>query len=400
MIQRRFGFSLLELSVVMVVLSLIAGFGINMGAGALKAADRVTTQERLNTIKIALDSFAKTNGYLPCPADRQWRLTDANFGVEVRVGTYTGSLSGNPVCGNSGTSLVQVGASAGRVFIGGIPTRTLGLPDAYAGDAWGSKFTYAVSAPHTADILSYYRNDTAGNGTGQISIRYGDRSGTNYSLTTITQNTGDPASTTLLPSISSLTPGTPTHAATYAVVSHGRDRRGAFPLNGSAVPVGRYCIATTDNTSPMPCNTNASKNLCNDIENCSDAVPTMDASETTGGTVFYDTAFNDGDNAAQYFDDYIVWGTNTQMRAPIQYDYYEGTGECGAGTACNLWCAECENPYPRNIAHTPSSATFTTPILCHKFITTVYGFSGSCRAQCSWGGVREDSTPDIYTVCP
>jgi len=40
------GYTLLELSVVLLVLALIAGFGISLGQNIMQGSDRITTQQR------------------------------------------------------------------------------------------------------------------------------------------------------------------------------------------------------------------------------------------------------------------------------------------------------------------------------------------------------------------
>ena len=83
----RRGFSLLELSVALVVVALVVGFGVTGGKNALEGSDRVTTQQRLAVIKKALDNYARLNGYLPCPARRDLTPSNASFGVESRAGS-------------------------------------------------------------------------------------------------------------------------------------------------------------------------------------------------------------------------------------------------------------------------------------------------------------------------
>jgi prepilin-type N-terminal cleavage/methylation domain-containing protein len=414
----RRGFSLLELSVVIGIISLIAGAGISLGSGALQAADRVATQERLNTIKLALDSYARTYGYLPCPYDRALVPSSANFGRESRGAPSTSCTASSPgVIGIPGTP---------TMYIGGIPVRTLGLPDSYAGDAWGGKLTYAVTAAHVANAAGYATGD------GVLEVRYGDKTGTNYSTTTRRRTisytgaadagggntnftvgtdpttsidgqyvhvysagnpqvykgsyvgTRDDATTVTLTGLAwsandtgTLTWQEPGPAASYVVVSHGPDGRGAFPLNGAAVPGVKLCnTSATANTSPPPCTSSASTQ-CNDIPNCDD----------TDG-VFYDTAYNDAANPAQYFDDYIVWGSNAWARTAANPVLYES-----CNTECEGWCAECTNNYPGDFAITALGVSIADPVLCKKVI---YSESSLCNASCFWSGTAGGA----YQPCP
>jgi prepilin-type N-terminal cleavage/methylation domain-containing protein len=321
----RAGFTLLELAVVLGIIALVLAFGLSTGTDAIGSAQKVNTQQRLKTIQLALESYVATNGYLPCPFDRALTPSSNGFGVEARLA--------NTKCSTSGTGLVALPNAAGaQGYIGGIPVRTLGLPDSFAADAWHNKFTYAVSAPHVSGPSSYATKDPT------ITIYYGDRTGTHYAITT-TNNLDVGA------------------GATYAVVSHGPDGRGAFTQDGGTVP-----NSCTDGGR-------------NDYENCDDA--NLD---------FYDTDYNDGVNTAQYFDDYIVWGSNGLRRAPAMANPYAGQGACAAG--CESWCAPCSGTVP----HLPTDpANITGPVLCRKVITS----TAPCTATCVWSG----TTPSGYVRC-
>lgn len=262
--SRRQGFSLLELAVVIGILSLIVAFGFNLSINAVEGADRLATQERLTLIKRALEQYGEEQGYLPCPARRDYiPSSHATFGDEQRSGTS---------CATAGSGVVQVTVDDDSIFIGSLPTKTLGLPDAYAGDGWGNKFTYAVSAGHVGEGNSYLLND------GPITVRYGDRTGTNYAITTQRDGTAGPA-------------------AIYVVVSHGPDGKGAWPMSGTSAAVD--CGASGNN----------------DVENCDD-----------DDFTFYDTAYNDGTTEASFFDDYVVWGSNAldRMEMPSAVVYCPG----------------------------------------------------------------------------
>lgn len=434
-IVRRRGFSMLELSVVLGIISLIAGVGMTMATGALKAADRVTTQERLNTIKLALDSHLKTYGYLPCPANRTLVPSDTNFGVEDR-NNYV----------NPGTSCTAVGLGglvlSGTAAIGGVPVRTLGLPDSYAGDAWGNKLTYAVTHALVSDPTRAATRQgglTIRSGTIASPINlstprmtlpstippvgpevYGTGSSGAGARLTVTFNaipavsgvianaftnpyvvhvksTSHNGSTTVytgtaltatqvtlnMPWVANDTdiqlewqePGT---AAAYAVVSHGPDGRGAFPMSGTSVPAKKRCNNDAGaNTSPPPCTDNTML-TCIDIRNCDD-----DAS-------FFDTTYNDGTTAATYFDDYVVWGSNANLRTATNTTQYS---TCPVGV-CESWCAACTTNFPGG-GTTPPTSTLSpsNTTLCKKVVTTN---ASSCGAYCFWSV----TTASGYQKCP
>jgi prepilin-type N-terminal cleavage/methylation domain-containing protein len=394
-LSRRAGFSLMELSIVLLIIALVGGAGLGMATNALKAADRISTQEKLATIKLALDSHGKTYGYLPCPASFTLTPTSTSFGMESR--------SGPPGTACTIAAPGVVGAASNTVIIGAVPVRTLGLPDSYAGDAWGSKLTYAVGSLMVAGPNSYTSS------AGSLSVRSGNR-GTFYSVTqrrnslaytsvatsgglidiTFASPHGIGAPGTLImhvagtvysgsytissiPSATRLVlagtvfsatdTGTVTWqdggaAASFVVLSHGADRRGAYPLNGSAIPAAGIC---TGAGAPEPC---ASLTTCIDIENCNHS-----------DEIFYDTTFNDGPIAAQYFDDYVAWGSNELYRTTANPTLY--AAGCPTGT-CEAWCAKCSTHYPGGTTTPPTGGN-----LCRKVISSN---ATACEATCFWGG--------------
>lgn len=435
----RRGFSLLELSVVIGIIALVAGVGMTMAMGALKAADRVTTQERLNTIKLALDSFMKTYGYLPCPFDRALLPSVTAYGVAQHSGTS---------CATNAPGLQLLASPI--VAFGGVPVRTLGLPDSYASDAWGNKFSYGVTAALTSEPTRALTR------AGEIVMKFGS-SGTNYNInfrrgSTTYSNPADNGGLVRLDiaSSSNLTfgaGGSVVHVrsnnpstgvsgsykdntlgvgpritltgstwsggytgdtgtiewlysgtnASYVVISHGPDGRGAFPTDGTAVPTLKKCNNdAVANTSPPPC-TDSSNSNCRDIENCETGIaPATNPLDN----VFYDTTYNDGTNDTVYFDDYVVWGSNALYRAPVNASLYtSATSNCPTGI-CEAWCAACVINYP----HTALGGTTTIPPtaalttvdsirLCKKVITSN---ATDCKASCFWSGL--DATTDYK--CP
>ena len=413
---RHFGFSILELAVVLGVIALIAGAGISMATGALKAADRVTTQERLNTIKAALDSYGKTYGYLPCPASRILTPSSPLFGVESRAGA---------TCTTVATGVFQQGTA----WLGAVPVRTLGLPDNYAWDAWNGKLSYAVPNLMITSPTRYYQvpsgmiirggdrtnfysftnrvvsstGGTAQNNGGTLRVDMGFAHGitansivhlqsTNYRgsyvATAVGTNTLDFAGVPFTSAdtgikISYSLIGA---AAAFVVVSHGPDGRGAFAANGTSIPANKLCnTSATANSSPAPCTSSATAS-CIDIENCND------------DSTFFDSTYNDGTQPSLYFDDYIVWGSNQNFRFPIDPTLYTttftapATSACPAGT-CEAWCAACITNYPGGGTTVPPAIFTSATVLCRKIITSS---ATTCNASCFWGGV----TATGFLKCP
>lgn len=320
--RTRSAFSLLELAVVLTILSVVVVFGLDIGRDAMRGADRLQTQEKLSVIQRALDQFAAQNGYLPCPALRSATPSTTVapvFGVESRTGTTGCTVTGDIT-------------SSGGVLVGMVPVRTLSLPDTYASDAWGNKILYGVSSAHTNSVSAY-----AGT-TGSIIMKSGTVSGTNYNITA-----------QLSDAAGALTEGA---GAIYVVVSHGPDGKGAYPLFSASAAVACGSTATlTDN------------------ENCN------------GDATFYDSDYNEGSQAASFFDDYVVWGSNQLQRYPSGSNPgYPAS--CASG--CDPWCAPCS---------LDTGANGSPRKLCEKFITS----TSPCRATCIWGG---QTSGGQFDPCP
>lgn len=317
------GFSLLELSVVLVVISIIMVFGLDIATSAMRGSDRIATQERMVAIQKALDGFVRANGYLPCPYSRSIVPGSASYGVENR------NSATRTECFSDGAGMVRIGSNPSG-YIGGVPVRTLGLPDSYGGDAWGNKFTYAVSGAQIASASSYREVDSA------LAVRTGDRTGTNYMVTTGRTDADGNGSLD------------PAAGASYVIISHGPDGKGAFPLYGTSATV--------------PCGSSSN----NDVENCDD-----------GNLIFYDSLYNDGNTATTFFDDYVVWGSNSLQRSPTPDG---GIGNGCSGT-CALWCAPCDPVYlPLNEPYT----------LCKRTLVN----ASPCRALCEY------AYPEQNIPCP
>ena len=132
-LRKHDGFSLVEIAVVMIIISiLIAVIAVPL-ATQVEQQRTIETNKQLELIKEALVGYALSNSRLPCPA------TDG-----VVYGTTNTNGSENPVGG---------GAAAGcAVKIGFLPAVTMGVSpvdsNGFALDAWGSpanRIRYAVA---------------------------------------------------------------------------------------------------------------------------------------------------------------------------------------------------------------------------------------------------------------
>jgi len=208
----RAGFSLIFVAILLTVAALImVSFlpGREAGDNTKKAASSV---QKLEKVEEAMRGFMASHGRRPCPAQGSYQLGQANFGLEAaNPGSCTGGTPAAPLGPDSGTS---------EVVAGTIPTRSLGLPDDYAFDEWGRRFTYVVDKRATAR-------------------------GSCVSLEALNPTTFIPTGHGDVNIESATTGGTVLDQTMYAYISHGPDGYGAFPAQGSTV-AGRIFTGSAD----------------------------------------------------------------------------------------------------------------------------------------------------------
>lgn len=127
--SRFSGFTLIELSIVLVIIAIIAGSVLSIGTYQTETAKIEQTQEKLKAVQEALAAYVMINGALPCPADGELAETNASYALaDCTAGT-------------------QIAAE--NMYVGVVPARTLELPDEFVLDGWGKRITYAVHEDFT-----------------------------------------------------------------------------------------------------------------------------------------------------------------------------------------------------------------------------------------------------------
>jgi prepilin-type N-terminal cleavage/methylation domain-containing protein len=180
------GFSLVELTVVLVIVALLSG-GLMFGLSAQRETAALQDARRqLDTVREALLGFAMANGRLPCPAPANLPNTDANAGKAPA-----------PPCDTA----LQHGV---------LPWVTLGVPET---DPWGNRLTYFGSNRFTAALT----------GGAQASF---------------TMSTGVPPDNAGLADIRNLAGSTVAIETGAVVVSHGVNGAGAYRPDGSKIADG------------------------------------------------------------------------------------------------------------------------------------------------------------------
>ncbi len=145
------GFTLIELSMVLVILAILTAMGLVASMGALESAQRAANERRMDEIESALMTFRLANNRMPCPGQLGLPGGDSQFGKE---GTTTNPVSSLDVAGSNCIQAASPSAnfywnssnSAGVTVEGAVPVRALNLPDDFVRDAWGREYSYAVDA--------------------------------------------------------------------------------------------------------------------------------------------------------------------------------------------------------------------------------------------------------------
>jgi prepilin-type N-terminal cleavage/methylation domain-containing protein len=233
------GFTLLEMAIVIIIGGVLLSFLGTALLAYLKQSRIETTEFRLAKIQEAMTQYLSVNGHYPCVANRNLGADDAQFGRMVTANCDVGGSF-------TGTN-VTTGRAGIRVRIGAVPTRTLNLPDEMIADAWGHKFTYAVTAPQATNLQ--YTADG-----GAISVI-------------------DGAGNSLV---------NPNSTAHYVVVSHGETGDGGYPVINATSP-------------SVPCRTAAL-----DGANCDNS-----------DAIFRSTLVTSEATVANFYDDYVYFQGQT-----------------------------------------------------------------------------------------
>lgn len=134
------GFSLIELSVVLVVIGLLMGASASLVQPYVDSYRYDSTKIKMERIADALAMYVQTHYSVPCPASVNPGTEP--FGTPMGSGTDGANLDAK--CPTSGTSLER----------GIIPFNTLGLTEDQVKDAYGNYITYVVPA-----VWNRYKNN-------------------------------------------------------------------------------------------------------------------------------------------------------------------------------------------------------------------------------------------------
>jgi len=324
--KQQQGYSLLELSVVMLIIALVAGAGLLTLMRSLEKKQQDLTDFRLRVLQESLYKYRLAYNRLPCPANLTLSLTSNVMGVEAAnpgrcvggspAANFSTSATVPGVFFTNGSPVVQVTSvstfslSAGmylsngtyitgggttirsidsdtqitlampatltgtnqvayvNIAAGAVPVRTLGLSDDFAVDGWGRRFTYAVSVPFTASSTFTKAFDAIPVSDVKQRIRI----------------------------VSTGTTNKVTNAA-YAIISYGKNGHGAYTRNGGTT---RFNANSSNTDEQINCDCNNAAVAANSVvfTRIVQKLPTENSSS------FYDS-----------FDDIVVFATRQDLRS-------------------------------------------------------------------------------------
>jgi len=192
----RRGFTLIELTVVLTIISVMVGGSLVLLVTSTQQAAFNSTVATMDAIEKALLNYSAAFSRIPCPSSLTALSGSASYGIEA--GTTAGGV-GTGECVTGMTPAANYEAASSGAEEGGVPTRALRLPDSYMYDGWGHRLRYAVNPAYT--VTTAAQCPTASRAI------------------TVNDSTGTARST----------------AAIYAIISHGANGHGAYTPSGIIV---------------------------------------------------------------------------------------------------------------------------------------------------------------------
>ena len=131
--KKQKAFSLIELSIVLVIAAALIASAINGFSKWDKKAQIEKQKNDLETVRAALLDYYQINGRLPCPAPQNVASNNMSFGVSAYCYSMISGCAAGLDCNSA-----QFSAA------GDIPAKTLGLPVSLMANSKGFKYRYLV----------------------------------------------------------------------------------------------------------------------------------------------------------------------------------------------------------------------------------------------------------------
>jgi len=229
MINRKDGFTLIEMALVMIIVGLVLGSAASAYTLYLKDKEVNTTNTNTSNVVEAIGAFRASHGRYPCPASLAVARGEPGYGMEACA--EVAAVANNSCDADGGlcleTSTATITYSSGgvafppenpRVVNGFVPFRSLNLTEKGAYDGYYNRIKYVVTERLTED-------DTFKVDGGGIEV-LNDQNATVF------------------------TSGAMAH---FLVISHGENQAGAFTADGVQIP----CNATGKDANNCDSDTSA-----------------------------------------------------------------------------------------------------------------------------------------------
>jgi prepilin-type N-terminal cleavage/methylation domain-containing protein len=194
---KRKAFSLVELSVVILISSILIVGALAFSTAGVNNAKVKNTRDKINALYSSLGNYLLTNKKLPCPASLKVIKSSS-------PNTYGAVVGADGTCTGAGI-YNNAGGTNPRLVYGMVPVKALGLSNDMAEDGFGNKIVYMVDARFTVSDLA---------------------SPPGFGLQTAVNNitVEDNVNGTL---------GVSTTTAIFALISYGANQYGAFGANST-----------------------------------------------------------------------------------------------------------------------------------------------------------------------
>ncbi|KKB96556.1 hypothetical protein SZ25_00371 [Candidatus Arcanobacter lacustris] len=347
-IRKSKGYSLLELAIVISIISFTIGNLLSLAKDRTEAEKITETYEKMDFVEKSIAAYFAENGSIPCPASSQIAANASNFGSATRGSTpYNCTISyASSTYQNFSTPPFP------NLALGSVPTATLQIPDDYAYDAWGRRFTYSMIQYCNTSNIQYlagynYGGVTASNGN----YYYNVINANDYNFSNSTYCGGSFASNSAI-EIQNASGTVTSNAAVYVLLSHGRNGHGAYPHNGGTSRITSSEIVSTNEVTNALLSTAGSN------------------AYTTG--IYIQQPLSFSNSATTYFDDIVHYRTKDQL-----------IKEAGGFNASGIYSSSICN-MAANVTSATSAALYcpfslTTPTTCQ---TQLYELAAQITSLC------------------
>ncbi len=133
-------FSLIELSIVLVIISILITGALSASISSVNNAKYGTTRKLMDALYTAIGNYVKINKKLPCPASLKLAKSSTDYGQAT-------GTDGD--CSEATGGVNDIGTT--DLVYGMVPVNDLGLLGENGEDAFGTKFSYVVNKNLTKD---------------------------------------------------------------------------------------------------------------------------------------------------------------------------------------------------------------------------------------------------------